>query len=67
MAHTVTSAQREALNAFAHKHGLRWKEKLCHVWMTGQTQYEENATELLQVKKQFGPEWLKGYSARYGS
>lgn len=32
---TLTDEQREALTAFAAKHGSNWKDKLMDAWMTG--------------------------------
>lgn len=55
----------EALQAFAAKHGKKWKEKLSMVyWYNGRIFRSNDGKEypvLQRMRNEFGPSWLDGY------
>ncbi|WP_234913187.1 hypothetical protein [Rhizobium giardinii] len=55
----LTAAEEQALQAYAAKHGRRWKSVLNHVWMGGQP-HDDGAT-LRRQRNARGPTWLQSY------
>lgn len=54
-------AQTKALQAFANRHGRRWKTELVRLWGMDRPPSKQDAL-LQQVRNEFGPEYL--YAAR---
>ncbi|MGN7755556.1 hypothetical protein [Sinorhizobium sp. 22678] len=55
----LTAEEEQALQAYAAKHGRRWKWVLNHVWMGG-APYDDGAT-LRRLRNSHGPSWLHTY------
>ncbi|MGD9481091.1 hypothetical protein [Shinella sp. G-2] len=55
----LTEGEEEALQAYAAKHGRRWKSVLNHVWMGG-APYDDGGT-LRRLRNSHGPSWLHSY------
>ena len=54
----LTTEQQTAVQAFAAKHGRKWKSALADAWMTGRDASQPDGWALRQVRNQFGPKWL---------
>lgn len=55
----LTAEEEQALQAYAAKHGRRWKSVLNHVWMGG-APYDDGGT-LRRLRNSHGPTWLHSY------
>lgn len=55
----LTAEQEQVLQAYAAKHGRRWKSVLNHVWMGGPP-YDDGGT-LRRLRNSHGPSWLHSY------
>lgn len=55
----LTAEQEAALQAYAVRHGRRWKSMLNHVWMGG-APYDDGGT-LRGLRNTHGPSWLQSY------
>ncbi|AUX79315.1 hypothetical protein [Sinorhizobium fredii] len=55
----LTAEQEQALQAYAAKHGRRWKSVLNHVWMGGPP-HDDTGT-LRGLRNSHGPTWLQSY------
>ncbi len=55
----LTAEEEKALQAYAAKHGRRWKSILNRVWMGGPP-YDDGGT-LRRLRNSRGPSWLHSY------
>lgn len=55
----LTAEEEQVLQAYAAKHGRRWKSVLNHVWMGG-APYDDGGT-LRRLRNSHGPSWLHSY------
>ncbi|QWW77517.1 MULTISPECIES: SANT/Myb-like DNA-binding domain-containing protein [Hyphomicrobiales] len=55
----LTEEEEQALQAYAAKHGRRWKSVLNHVWMGG-APYDDGGA-LRRLRNSHGPSWLHAY------
>lgn len=55
----LTDEQQAALQAYAARHGRRWKSILNNVWMGG-APYDDGGT-LRGIRNTHGPSWLQSY------
>lgn len=55
----LTPEQQAALQAYAARHGRRWKSVLNHVW-TGGTPHDDGGV-LRGLRNSHGPTWLQSY------
>lgn len=55
----LTAAQRQALIAFASRHGAGWKDKLSALWLRAAA-----GPDLQQVRNELGPAWLSRVTLR---
>ncbi|ULJ82744.1 hypothetical protein MF410_34520 (plasmid) [Rhizobium sp. C104] len=55
----LTAEEERALQAYAVKHGRRWKSILNHVWMGG-APHDDGGT-LRRLRNSHGPTWLQSY------
>ncbi|WP_457578172.1 hypothetical protein [Ensifer adhaerens] len=55
----LTKEEEQALQAYAIRHGRRWKSVLNHVWMGGPP--HDDAGTLRRLRNSHGPSWLLSY------
>ncbi|MCD2180334.1 hypothetical protein [Rhizobium sp. C1] len=55
----LTEDEVQVIQAYAAKHGRRWKSVLNHVW-TGGAPYDDGGT-LRRLRNSHGPSWLHSY------
>lgn len=55
----LTAKEEQALQAYAIRHGRRWKSILNHVWMGG-APHDDGGT-LRRLRNSHGPTWLQSY------
>jgi hypothetical protein len=54
----LSTEQRDAILAYAARHGRTWKAKLNDDWQTGRDCGFSYGYGLRSVRNQFGPKWL---------
>jgi hypothetical protein len=52
----LSLAERDALHAYARRHGRTWKSSLRDDWMRGRAE-----GPLQRIRNRLGPRWLAGY------
>lgn len=57
----LTGDQMYAIQHWAHNNGRNWKQTLRFAWESGDYGTFTHASELQQIRNQYGPSWLVSF------